>query len=521
MNLYPDVKFSNNLIENEICNVTYSGFLFKNNSESVSIVYGFDEQWNNTTHQEMKKTDNGFIAEIKMQNFNNFNFCFKNSNDEWDNNNYQNYTAPISKKDFEPAFIINENVINNILDNIFEYDISTIETKSEENLNQETIVESIVEEVITQNVPTEENEIQVISEESTINEVTQQVIHSENIVENISNQTVSTEENSNSPTTIEAFEVTVESSEPINIEESIGSIVEEVSLDNEINQVFNDFYETDLEKNNVQTIKPIPSESQDFNMDSLIDEILAPITESTTFNNQSYIITSESPIGDFDFSDKTEDLEEDIKVDNLIDDLITDLYETVSTENTINSVENISKPEYDFISTEANTSISENIQAETIDDTIIDNEITDDFSEKIIEDLQVSTPVENTSVETFSDISTETTEDFTDESANEENTIENIIENPFEDLLEDSLLAELENGTESYEDTSTNQLEINQETLSGNTTTALVEIDNLGNYIVSPRSLSKFYKFKKKVKLAFYKILSLPKMLFNFGKQNG
>lgn len=129
MKLYPNVEFSNNLIENEETIITYSGYLFQNNSDSVTIVYGFGNAWNNTTELEMEKNDNGFSVKVKALEFSNFNFCFRNSNYEWDNNNNQNYTAPISKQKINPAFVINENVIDNIIENIVSDNVSQIENK--------------------------------------------------------------------------------------------------------------------------------------------------------------------------------------------------------------------------------------------------------------------------------------------------------------------------------------------------------------------------------------------------------
>ena len=55
------VKFSNNLIENQETTITYSGYLFQNNSDSLKIVYGFGDNWMYTKEQEMKKTENGFV----------------------------------------------------------------------------------------------------------------------------------------------------------------------------------------------------------------------------------------------------------------------------------------------------------------------------------------------------------------------------------------------------------------------------------------------------------------------------
>ena len=45
----------------------------------------------------MEKTELGFQAEIELTESETFNFCFRNSNNEWDNNNCENYIFPIEK----------------------------------------------------------------------------------------------------------------------------------------------------------------------------------------------------------------------------------------------------------------------------------------------------------------------------------------------------------------------------------------------------------------------------------------
>ena len=45
----------------------------------------------------MKKTDLGYQTELNLAGGNTVNFCFKNQNNEWDNNNGQNYSFPIEK----------------------------------------------------------------------------------------------------------------------------------------------------------------------------------------------------------------------------------------------------------------------------------------------------------------------------------------------------------------------------------------------------------------------------------------
>lgn len=95
MEVTDDVRFNGDLTENGTFNITYSGKLFQNNSDEVTVVYGFGLNWENTTEKLMEKTENGFISEIEMLNSDKINFCFRNSNYEWDNNNNANYVAPI------------------------------------------------------------------------------------------------------------------------------------------------------------------------------------------------------------------------------------------------------------------------------------------------------------------------------------------------------------------------------------------------------------------------------------------
>lgn len=133
------IKFSSNPMENKELTITYSGYLFENNSSTLTIVYGFGDNWMYTNEQKMEKTENGFVANIKMLNFSKFNFCFKNENNCWDNNYNKNFTAPISEfKLDDESFVINENVAEEIITNIVKYDVSEgsvngVETTYEDN----------------------------------------------------------------------------------------------------------------------------------------------------------------------------------------------------------------------------------------------------------------------------------------------------------------------------------------------------------------------------------------------------
>ena len=45
----------------------------------------------------MEKTELGFQAELELVSFDTFNFCFRDGNNRWDNNNGKNYVFPIEK----------------------------------------------------------------------------------------------------------------------------------------------------------------------------------------------------------------------------------------------------------------------------------------------------------------------------------------------------------------------------------------------------------------------------------------
>lgn len=98
MELTKNIFFNTDkLVENTKVKISYTGQLFQNNSEDVYIHYGFGLLWEHVSEQKMEKTELGFQAEIDLIESNSFNFCFRNENDQWDNNDGQNYIFPIEK----------------------------------------------------------------------------------------------------------------------------------------------------------------------------------------------------------------------------------------------------------------------------------------------------------------------------------------------------------------------------------------------------------------------------------------
>ena len=302
MDLTNDISFSGNLIENENCTITYSGFLFKNNSESVTIVYGFDSGWHNTNEIQMEKTEKGFVAELKILSFSNLNFCFRNSNYEWDNNFNSNFSAPITKKLDEEKFIINEDIIDEIVEEINKYDISSIE-----------------------NSPKEKEEINSFS--------------------------TNFENDENIENTIDSFEVNPDNKEEhIKIEDSIGNVIEEAELDLDID--FNDDVQEEITNvsdiiSNFDFSEDTSDLEEDKKIDYLIDNLITELSDKTTSssdietdNNKEKII---SEISNTEFSNKEkepslmENLDEEISNDNKA------LIETKNIDNYLVSPRSLSK----------------------------------------------------------------------------------------------------------------------------------------------------------------------------------
>lgn len=98
MELAKNIFFNTDkLVGNSIIKISYTGYLFQNNSEKVYIHYGFDNEWKELNDVEMQKTDLGFQAELFLPEFELLNFCFRNENNTWDNNSNANYSFQIEK----------------------------------------------------------------------------------------------------------------------------------------------------------------------------------------------------------------------------------------------------------------------------------------------------------------------------------------------------------------------------------------------------------------------------------------
>ena len=108
MELVKNIFFNTDkLIENSNVKISYTGNLFQDGSDQVFIHFGFGDNWDNVSDIEMTKTDLGFQANLQLLSSNSLNLCFRNQDNNWDNNNGQNYTFNIEEAPVSLAVVEN------------------------------------------------------------------------------------------------------------------------------------------------------------------------------------------------------------------------------------------------------------------------------------------------------------------------------------------------------------------------------------------------------------------------------
>lgn len=102
MELIKNIFFNTDkLMQNSKVKISYTGVFFEDGSEEVYIHYGFGVSWDNLSEIKMERTELGFQTEIDLIESDTFNFCFRNGNNEWDNNNCQNYVFELERPNLE------------------------------------------------------------------------------------------------------------------------------------------------------------------------------------------------------------------------------------------------------------------------------------------------------------------------------------------------------------------------------------------------------------------------------------
>lgn len=302
MDFSTNIIFSDDLIENQKTTITYSGYLFERNSSSLKIVYGFGDNWMYTNEQEMEKTENGFVATIRMLNFSKFNFCFKNANNEWDNNFGSNFVAPISELKIDEKFVLNENVVENILTNLVKYDVSKIESPKIQSFSEP------LEQYESNFASSEENEdIEIIDN---IDVKPLEEIEDSPIIE----------ENDDS------FEVYYEENEAIDISETVENEFLDDEINADLNKEFNDLYEGKSEDETQETVEEDTTTQFDINkFSSIFDEIENIKTEKDTTTVDNLV---SSLVNNLYENSKKIEAEEKEKISELFESIFEESKET-------------------------------------------------------------------------------------------------------------------------------------------------------------------------------------------------
>lgn len=80
--------------------ILYKGYLFSNNlAKPVYISYGYGNMWDNKSEIKMKPSTFGYLATIQVDTGENLQFCFRDEEGNWDNNNNLNYILPIHENE--------------------------------------------------------------------------------------------------------------------------------------------------------------------------------------------------------------------------------------------------------------------------------------------------------------------------------------------------------------------------------------------------------------------------------------
>lgn len=201
MEFTKDIQFNTNPTVSEDLTITYSGFL--GNSQELYIVYGYGDNWEYTTEAKMEKTENGFVGTINLLDYEKINFCFKNSNNEWDNNSYCNYIAEISPEvENSPNFDI-----DSLIEELLFEPIVTDELNDDvdENLDLAYQLSSLIEESEDNNINNELEEYSTLDEILTATKIEEDVSNIQNIEQQEEQQDVQQNEETSLVTQSDSF----------------------------------------------------------------------------------------------------------------------------------------------------------------------------------------------------------------------------------------------------------------------------------------------------------------------------
>ncbi|MDP4181562.1 MAG: carbohydrate-binding protein [Bacillota bacterium] len=88
----------NVLVKGDNASVIYKGILSNSGAGSVYMHVGYGDKWENTKDLKMRKSDEGFEADIEIASDQPIKFAFKDCANNWDNNSGRNYTFEVQSR---------------------------------------------------------------------------------------------------------------------------------------------------------------------------------------------------------------------------------------------------------------------------------------------------------------------------------------------------------------------------------------------------------------------------------------
>ena len=185
MNFTNEISIDQELIKGQEAKINYNGYLAQNGASNVSLVYGYDSDWKETDTVPMAKAEKGFELALKIKPYEDFNFCFKDENDNWDNNYGNNFSAKIKEEEQTITEISEEKALE--LDEIkkIEEEISNLFAELFENVEQENSEEA-PNEIITpafgeEPEPQEGQNVQNFNLDELIDQILTPILNSNNV----------------------------------------------------------------------------------------------------------------------------------------------------------------------------------------------------------------------------------------------------------------------------------------------------------------------------------------------------
>lgn len=537
MEFTKEISFDEKLTADKVAKINYHGKLLDTYSDQISIIYGFGQNWDHTQEKQMVKTDAGYEVEVPMESYDTFNFCFKDGNNNWDNNSQFNYISPIEransssgtgssggKKDEDEKDDIKESQITNSYEEVADSDEEDSSQVNVELADIEAELTRIFDELFA--ASDEENEnIQLAksqpAEEPTDGESDEGELSD---IEEIFNMLFK-EAGYN-------YDYQTYKAEMMKIQEIHDNVV------NTFNELFGETsYETnEEEKDSIQqesneSVQATQETKDTDNLDDLVEEILKPLSEQHATTEDESNSNQISTVDDFDGIDvKNIELEDinNFEIDDSTKDELQRLIEEIDSQIAMFEEEDVAKEENKESVEDSIANIEETIQVPEIsnfrlsdEDPNVDTVKTPPTDSDDIDDSDVNIDELFDFLKKYDEQDEEDEEDTVESSENEE-SIENKLS-----LFDESDELEQERVEEHNEEkvgadvkVATSDVEQEEEKSIFEKVKEQKEEKSAEpqDIAVSSRKLTAFYRITKKIKLAFIKIFyGIPKML---GKSN-